>query len=133
MPNKRDFHLEKYNISRYRFRELKNFCLQYDELKRKLKDCYSLNSVANDGTPHSTAISDPTAAAAMQAAKCSEAIDLIENCVCEACGCSAVYDALLTNVTRGTAYEYLPHVPTGRRQFYEMRRKFFFLLSNKKR
>ena len=38
---------------------------------------------------------------------------------------------LLMNVTEGIAYEYLD-VPKGRRQFYESRKYFFYLLSLKK-
>lgn len=38
---------------------------------------------------------------------------------------------ILKNVTQGVPYEYMD-VPCGRRQFYEQRRKFFYLLSKKK-
>lgn len=40
-------------------------------------------------------------------------------------------DLLIKNVTEGISYEYMA-VPRGRRQFYERRRKFFYLLSQKR-
>ncbi|MDF2686467.1 MAG: hypothetical protein K0S55_1649, partial [Clostridia bacterium] len=41
MSDKRDIKLDEFNISNYAYRELKYFCLQYQEKKRKLRDCYS--------------------------------------------------------------------------------------------
>lgn len=41
------------------------------------------------------------------------------------------YDLLLKNVTEGISYEYMA-IPRGRRQFYMRRRKFFWLLSERR-
>ena len=38
MPNKRDLRLDKYDIGVYAYRELNNFCKQYQEKKRKLQE-----------------------------------------------------------------------------------------------
>jgi len=39
---------------------------------------------------------------------------------------------LLKNVTQGTPYEYMP-VPSGRRQFYNLRHKFFCILDREQK
>ena len=39
MPNKRDLKMERYSIGKYAYRELHNFCLQYPDKKRKLRNC----------------------------------------------------------------------------------------------
>ncbi len=39
---------------------------------------------------------------------------------------------LLKNIRWGLTYEKLGSVPLGRRQFYDLRRKFFFVLSEKR-
>lgn len=42
-----------------------------------------------------------------------------------------IYKWVLKNVTEGTPYEWMD-VPVGRRQFYEYRRYFFYLLAAEK-
>ena len=36
MPKRRDIKLDEYNIGRYEYRELHNFCMQYDRKKKQL-------------------------------------------------------------------------------------------------
>lgn len=111
MARERD--LKVYELSKYRVKELKYFCLQYGE-KRKRLNRLSLND--RTGNERDSLIKD---------------ISIIEWCASQA-GDGIYDDAILKNVTQGIKYEYLGIVPTGRRQFYEARRKFFYLLHTKK-
>ena len=58
-----------------------------------------------------------------------ENAELIENTAKEAAG--TLWEQLLKNVSLGIVYEHMP-IPMGRKQFYEMRRRFFWLLSQRK-
>lgn len=129
MPNQKDLNLEKYEISKYRYRELKNFCLQYNEKKQQLATLRGLGAVIYNNEPHGSGISNPTAAKAERAQQLARDIDLIEQTVMEVD--SVNYDSLLANVTAtNLPYEYLSPA-CGRRQFYADRRKFFFLLDER--
>lgn len=131
MPNQKDLNLEKYEISKYRYRELKNFCLQYDEKKQRLAALRGLGAVTYSNEPHGSGISNPTAAKAERAQQLARDIDLIEQTVMEVD--SVNYHSLLANVTStNMPYEYLG--PTcSRGQFYKTRARFFFLLDHKLR
>ena len=129
MSNQKDLNLEKYKISKYRYRELKYFCLQYDEKKQRLAALRGLGAVTYSSEPHGSGISDPTAAKAERAQQIVQDIELIEHTAMEVD--SANYGSLLANVTSDNLpYEYLSPA-CGRRQFYEDRRKFFYLLDKK--
>ena len=129
MPNSKDLSLDKFGISKEKYRELKYFCRQYCEKKQKVIDLMSLKATNLNGLPGGSGVSDPTAEKALKAAKEQADIDLIEQTVREAE--PGIYKWLLVSVTEGIPYEQMP-VPCGRRQFYEARRKFFYLLSEKR-
>ena len=119
---------DNYGISGYRYRELYAFCRQYSEWKLALSQCYSLQGPV----PHaarSGGVNDPTSAAAMRAEQYQKNIAMIERTVQEAA--PEIAQALLKAVTDGIPYEWLD-VPMGRRQFYNARRKFFYLLDKAK-
>lgn len=131
MPKYRDLP-QKYNISGARYRELLYFCRQYYDKKQRAEDTYSLPSSAPTGMPHGSATLSTVERQADAAVRDKADVELIERCLKQVCdGDFGIYDALLLNVTKGTLYEYLP-VPCGRRQFYEKRRKFFWLLDREK-
>lgn len=129
MGNKCDLKLDDYEISKYAYRELRYFCLQYPEKKRQLRDCYSLSSHGFKGAPSGGGVSDPTQAQAFKAIRLSESCELIEQTAITVD--SSIYQYIIKNVTTESEYRTL-NVPCGRRQFYEARRKFFFLLAQKK-
>lgn len=129
MGNKCDLKLDEYEISKYAYRELLYYCLQYPEKKRQLKNCYGLSSHGFQGAPSSGGLSDPTAVMAMRAIKVSESCELIEQTAIAVD--PVLYPYIIKNVTTETEYRYL-NVPCGRRQFYTLRRKFFYLLAQKK-
>ena len=130
MPNERDLSLGKYKISSNAYRELKYFCRQYREMKDQLSTCYGVGSPILSDTPRGGCTSDSVSRQAEIAIRLKERIQLIEHTAFKVAG-GQMYRQLLLNVTDGVPYEHL-EVACGRRQFYEMRHKFFFLLHRKK-
>lgn len=126
---KRDMKLSDYNISRAKYNELKYFCMQYEEKKRELHKGYGLNAIVNDGLPKGNLPGNPVEGQAIRNAVLQADVDLIEHTAMEAG--ADVYQWLIKNLTEGVPYEWL-NVPSGRRQFYETRRYFFFLLAQKR-
>lgn len=126
---KRDMKLSDYNISRAKYNELKYFCMQYEEKKQKLDRSYGIGAVANDGMPKGNLPGNPVERTAIQNAMLQKDIELIEQTAIEAD--PEIYQWILKNVTQGIPYEWLG-VPKARKQFYESRRYFFYLLSQKR-
>ncbi len=130
MPKERDLKLDEYDISWRRYRELKYFCMQYNEKKEKIKSIVGLSAVNYSGTPGAKGVfHSQTETQAIKIAGLRNDIKLIDDTAMEAD--STIYKQLLENITDGVPYEYL-QVPCGRRQFYRARRKFFYLLSQKR-
>lgn len=121
--------LSDYNISRAKYNELKYFCMQYDEKKKKLQRGYGLAAVDNDGQPKGNLPGNPTEQEALRRAMLQQDIDTIEQTAIEAD--DRIYPHILKNVTEGIPYEWMD-IPCGRRQFYEVRRYFFYLLAQKR-
>ena len=130
MPTERNLKLDKYGIDKNRYLELKYFCRQYPKWKRRITDLRNGYTPINlTGMPSGSGTTDNVAKAAIEAAELSKQCELIEQCCIEAD--NEIYQELLRNITEGIPYEYMT-VYIGRRQFYEARRKFFWLLDKKK-
>lgn len=129
MPKKRDLKLSDHNISRAKYNELKYFCMQYAEKKRELSGSYGIRAVENDGMPHGMSTGRPTEQNAIRNTMLRADIELIEQTAIEAD--PGLYKFIIENVTEGNPYEYM-NVPAGRKQFYEARRYFFYLLAQKR-
>ena len=124
---------KEYSISRHRYRELKEFCLQYEEKKSELQQIYTSSSVSPEVAVMGGVPGKPTEQKAMRAVKLKEETDLIESCIAEACGKDVgIREHLKKNVTLGVGFDSLGYVPCGVRQFYLYRRKFFFILNEEK-
>jgi hypothetical protein len=122
-----------YHISKAKYRELSGLCLQYDELKQKLKDCYRYPTSGTSGTVISSSDTSGVERDGEKALRYSTVIELIESTVKETCGeNSGMYPYILKAVTQGFTWERLTDCPCGRSYFYRLRRKFFYLLSQKK-
>lgn len=126
--------LEKYGISNEAYKELRSFCLQYNEKKLKLNNAYSLKSPNFSGMPHGSEISDPTAKAAEIAEKYRKDIDLIENTAKEVDSKLAPF--IIKNVTTKeysiTVLKTKYGMKVGENQFKAKRRLFYYLLAQKK-
>lgn len=129
MARERDLRMEKYNISGNRYRELKYFCRQYREKQERLREMTELAAMTVQEGGRSGKVSDVTADTAIRRETLQKDLDSIEQAAMETD--AELYGYIIRNVTDGIPYEYLG-APMGRRQFYKMRRKFFFILSEKK-
>ncbi len=124
---------KEYSISRHRYRELKEFCLQYEEKKSELQQIYTSSSVSPEVAVMGGIPGKPTEQKAMRASQLNGEIELIDNCIREACGDDVgLIEQLKRNITLGVGYDGLGYVPCGVRQFYKCRRKFFFILDKEK-
>ncbi|SCI67298.1 Uncharacterised protein [uncultured Clostridium sp.] len=108
----RTLELGKAGISREAYRELLHFCRQLEEKKRRL------SHLRGWGGPD------------WERARLERDVALIARLAREAAG-EALEQALVLNVCYGVRFEALG-APCGRRQFYEMRRRFFTLLARAK-
>lgn len=104
--------LDKAGISREAYRELLHFCRQLEEKKRRL------SHLRGWGGPE------------WERARLERDVALIARLAREAAG-EALEAALVLNVCYGVRFEALG-APCGRRQFYEIRRRFFTLLAQAK-
>lgn len=126
--------LEKYGISKNAFEELRAFCLQYPEKKRKVADAISIKSPNFSGMPHGYNVSDPTAKAAESIEKNQADIDLIEQTAKEVDDFLAPW--LIIGVTQNVPTSILiarDSMPTSRDIYNQKRRQFYYLLALKKR
>lgn len=118
-----------YYISENAYRELKYFCLRYNEMKAQLEACHQIKAVRydNSGTV-STALRNPTEKNALKALQLSKNIEMIDHAL-ELTADEPVRHYLKQAViTPHTSYYSFDDIPMGRQQFYEMRRKFFYIL-----
>lgn len=132
----RQYHpnLEPFEISASRYRELEFFCYQYGEKQEALSDILHGTHTPLDGMPKGCNVSNPTERAAIVAAILSKDCEDIEQAVIGATsekGASALYQYLLNYVTRRKKPP-INSIPCGRRQFYEMRKRFFVILHEKR-
>lgn len=130
----RDKTWDDYGISKYRYRELKNFCLQYDEKKEKIQ--YGISAIPVEGSTGSSGTGDPTSKKAISHVGYIEDIQMIESC---AMGTDMMlYPYILKSVTRDLAYEDIEYdnelgrIPCGKTDFYAYRKKFYSLLDERK-
>lgn len=129
MPKEQDLRMGEYNISVNRYRELKYFCRQYREKQRQLREMTEIGATSMREGGRGAKVADTTANTAMRRAELERGLEIIEQAAKEAD--AEIYSYIISNVADGIPYEYLG-APIGRRKFYEMRRKFFFILSGKK-
>ena len=119
-----------YYISKHRYYELKHFCLQYKEWKDL---CGSMGySSCSEIRTGSTEWSDPTGRKAIFLERYIIRMRFVEDTADEVAGNLSNY--ILQSVTEGKTYTALKtvyNIPLGRDKFYELYRRFFWLLSNK--
>lgn len=152
MADKRDLKLDEYGISKHRYRELRSFCLQYNEWRDKLK--YQTDGVKGQqitGMPFTGGITDSTQCLAMLRMELEKNCEVVEQVMIKAITTlkkgntskllydgdfQNIYDHMIKAVTNEDInYTYLDQVmniPIGRDGFYKLRRYFYFLLDKSK-
>lgn len=116
----------RWYISKYRYLELKNMCLQYPEWKKELQfdnGLYSNSMIRISGDQ--IEFKDSVFNLAKRQSEINRKIKLIEDVAKISSGDLSAY--ILECIFFGKSYEVL-QPPCGRRQFYEKYREFFWML-----
>ncbi|RHR51959.1 hypothetical protein DWX10_16200 [Clostridium sp. AF18-27] len=135
MGNVRPINHGKYGISKNRFRELYYWCLQYNEWRDELKyKTSTVGAMEITGMPAAHGGGDATQQLAMHRAELEQNCRLIEQTAIEAD--PEIYQYIIKAVTdEDITYRYLKtimDIPCGKDMYYDRRRKFFWLLNQKK-
>lgn len=122
-------------ISKHRYYELKHFCLQYPEWKRKINDANYIRSgsIAKTNSSDQIEFKDPVSEAAERICVFQKNIDMVERACFEADTSLKLY--LLEALTGGVTYEYLrlvKAIPCSRSSFYKAYRRAFWILDKLK-
>jgi hypothetical protein len=144
LPNKRDLRLDKYGISKHRYGELKDFCLQYQEWRDELQ--------YNTDTVHSKVITDmpichgtgnPMETLIERRLELENKCEMVEQSLIKAVGdlyngeMEELYPRMLKAIINDNInFAYLDEVcniPCGCSKYWQIRRYFFFLLSQRRK
>ena len=117
-----------YWLERHRFYELRHFCLQYPYWKEQYK---KYDGLAKKGIIHvaSSKSGSPTENAAVEAIFYKEKMEQVEKCCKKAA--DDLWEYLFKGVTQGIGYNDL-RPPCCKDVYYDIYRKFFFLLDKKR-
>ncbi len=119
-----------YYLEKHRYLELKNFCLQYDVWQKAHDALLGLKSRPADLLIFSENIPDPTARCAEAIARYSAWMDLVRKAAITTD--KDLADYIFKGVTEGKSYDVLcakERIPCCREKYYELYRKFFWILS----
>jgi hypothetical protein len=135
MPSKRDLKLDEYNIGKYAYRELHNFCLQYPYKKQRLADLRSpYHSPQITGMPHGNDAGQPTEDNAERAAVLSHDCEIVEQAAIQAS--SEDYQNIIRAVTQDMPWYYLRAIyglKTYEKGFRSEMHRFYYFLAKKKK
>lgn len=121
--------MDGYELTHAEYLELVWFCRQYADKKQRLILISGGGGVKLDGMPHGTSPGNPTLSAVVRREPLLRDCEMIEQAAIEAWADG--YRDILRNVALGETYERIsPNC--GRRQFFDLRRKFFFILWEKR-
>lgn len=127
----RDMTWDDYGISKNRYKELKAFCMQYEEKKNKIQ--YGMNSTVQDGMPRgSRSISSPVEKQAIENTTYLRDIRMIEEAAVKTN--PAIWKYILKSVTEDLSYEFIMYdkiqgrIPMGQTEFYAYRKLFYHYL-----
>ena len=117
-------------LDKFLFRELRNFCMQYEDKLKEIDTIRGLSCSGMDGMPRGSDTSNPTE---IKAERAMERLKLIEyeTKVIEQSAIQAsdtLYQWIIRHVTLGIPYDYL-RIPCGYAQFVKARRKFYIFLA----
>ena len=123
----------KWWIPKYRYLELKYFCLQYPDWKREAYDLMAGITSPNpnqNGVRETNEFSDPTGNAAVRLEKLNSKISLVGKIAKKSS--DELWEYLIKGVTEGVSFVKLKtvyEIPCERDMYYDRYRKFFYLLS----
>lgn len=121
-----------YWIPRHRYLELKKWCMQYHDWEEEYNACVYLTSKIPRGEKSSN-VSDPSSKMAIHMAELKKKMNLIADICKEVAPNYPI--TLLIALTRNRSYDdvviYNPALPS-RAEWYKTRRKFFYILSQKR-
>lgn len=127
----------KYHIGKHRYYELKHFCLQYWDWKKKLVELEETDGLRSPRfevpKPSNTALHDDISELALQRRILKANMALVEDNVRSAD--KDLYWYLMKTITEGIPYVNLRtkyDIPCGQKMFYDRYRKFFWLLDKEK-
>lgn len=118
----------EYWISKHRYYELKHFCLQYYEWKKKYKELSSVYIGSEDNSI------DPTGSRATEKVYYETLISMVDDSIRNTDTVIGRY--IFEGVTRGLSYSFLHaryNVPFSKEIYYKYYRKFFSLLDKIRR
>lgn len=134
MPRIRMLNKQKYGISKYRYNELRYFCMQYPEWKDELR--YNTDTVKSKeitDMPMGGERHNQIEELAIRRVELQRKCNMIEEAAQEAD--NAIKDYIIKAVTNdGITFTYLQNImgiPCGKTYFYEKRRKFYYILDKK--
>lgn len=130
----RDRAWEDYGISVNRYKELKAFCLQYNEKKSKINR--SIGSAVSDGMPKGGSRKDKLEAMAIRNVIYEQDCKMIEQAAIAAS--EKIYPYIIKSVTQDLSYQLIEYddrlgrIPIGPNEFYGYRRLFYHYLDRLK-
>ena len=130
----RDMTWDDYGISRNRYKELKAFCMQYDEKKSKIK--YGISAMQYDGQPKVHSTGSQVENQAIENERYEKDCRMIEEAAVRAN--PGIWKYILRSVTQGLPYEYIEYdeelgkIPMCRCDFYGTRKLFYYILHEMK-
>ncbi|MDR0918104.1 MAG: hypothetical protein LBM93_02480 [Oscillospiraceae bacterium] len=124
----------QYYVQKHRYLELKYFCFQYPIWRKEYLQITALDDYSGYHSVHkSPKISSPTEETATKKLILSEKIELIEKTAKEVDDIMSTY--ILKGVTEDVSYDFLKlrlNIPCCRDTYYNLYRKFFWVLSRKR-
>ena len=126
----RDMTWEDYGISKYRYDELKAFCLQYEEKKSKINR--GVGAMNYDGMPKGNYKENSLEAQAIKNVIYQKDCEMIEQAAVAAS--AEVYQYIIKSVTNDLSYRFIEYdeklgkISVGKTEFYAIRRKFYHFL-----
>ena len=114
-------------LNKNRYRELKYFCLQYEDKKKELENiCYLTSNIKDNESSNKNIDRNKIEKLTIKKINLEKQIEIIEKTAHEVT--EDLYDYLLKNVTQGIPWEYLD-IPISRSGFYYLRSRYFYNLS----
>lgn len=126
----RDMTWEDYGISKNRYKELKAFCLQYEEKRSKIK--YGISAMRYDGQPKARCTNSQVENQAIENEIYKKDCAMIEEASIRAN--PGIWKYILKSATQGIPYEFIEYdeeqgrIPMGKTDFNANRRLFYYNL-----